>query len=402
MEDIIKKVEDEIQNKIKEYEKIKEKNFIKVIEAFREFKVRESDFCDSTGYGFGDIGREKLERVFAKVFDAEDSLVRSQISSGSHAISIVLFSLLKPDDELLTITGEPYDTIQRIIGIKNSPLSLKDMNVLYKEIDLINNPQDLKKVISKKTKMVFIQKSMGYSGNRRTLTNEEIGEYIKKIREIKEDIIVFVDNCYGEFVEEKEPTTYGADLIAGSMTKNPGGGITPFGGYIAGKGKLIEKCASLLTSPGIGKYGGAQINFKRFAYLGLYFAPHIVCETLKGITFASNLLKKYNFEVFPQWYEKRGDTLLGIKFESRDKLIKFAQLVQKFSPIDSDVFLEPIKEDFFNYEVIMAAGTFTQGSSIEFSFDAPLKEPYIGYLQGGLFYEAIKYSIMKIVENYFE
>lgn len=402
MEDIIRDVENEIQEKLKEYEKIKEKNFIKVIEAFREAKIRESDFYDSSGYGFGDTGREKLEYVFSKIFDSEDSLVRSQISSGSHAISVVLFSLLKPGDELLSITGEPYDTIQRIIGIKNSPLSLKDINVLYKEIDMINKTEDLKKYISKKTKMVFIQKSMGYSGNRKTLINEEIGNFVKKIREIKEDTIIFVDNCYGEFVEEKEPTSYGVDIIAGSMTKNPGGGITPFGGYIAGKKVLIEKCASLLSSPGIGKHGGAQIGFKRLAFMGLYFAPHIVCEALKGITFSSNLLKKFNFEVFPEWNEKRGDTLLGIKFKDKESLIKFAQLVQKYSPIDSDVYLEPIKEDFFNNEVIMAAGTFTQGSSIEFSFDAPIREPYIGYLQGGLFYEQVKYSIMKIIENFFK
>lgn len=400
MENLIIEVENEIQEKLKEYEKIKEKNFIKVIEAFREARVRESDFCDSTGYGFGDTGREKLEFVFSKIFDAEDSLVRSQISSGSHAISIILFSLLKPGDELLSITGEPYDTIQRIIGIKKSPLSLKDMNIEYKEIDMINKPQDLKKAISKKTKMVFIQKSMGYSGNRKTLTNEEIGDFVKKIKGIKEDTIIFVDNCYGEFVEEKEPTSFGVDIIAGSMTKNPGGGITPFGGYIAGRKELIEKCASFLTSPGIGKYGGAQIGFKRLAFMGLYFAPHIVCESLKGITFVSNLLKKLNFEVFPEWNEKRGDTLLGIKFKDRDSLIKFAQLVQKFSPIDSDVHLEPINENFFNHEVIMAAGTFTQGSSIEFSFDAPIKEPFIGYLQGGLFYEQVKYSIIKIIEIY--
>lgn len=399
MENLIKEVEYEIKEKFKEFEKIKEKNFKKVIEAFREFRVRESDFYDSTGYGLGDTGRDKLEKVFSKIFDAEDSLVRSQIVSGSHAISIVLFSLLQPEDELLSITGEPYDTIQRIIGIKESPLSLKDLNVNYKEINLINKNHDLKKYINKKTKMVFIQKSMGYSGNRKTLTNLEIKELINKIRKIKDDLIVFVDNCYGEFVEEIEPTSIGADIIAGSMTKNPGGGIALTGGYIAGKRSLVEKCSSLLSSPGIGKSQGAQIGFKRFAFMGLFFAPHIVCEALKGITFASNLLTKLNFEVFPKWNEKRGDIILGIKFNNKEKLIKFAQLVQKYSPIDSDVSPEPIKEDFFNYEVIMAAGTFTQGASIEFSFDAPIKEPYIGYLQGGLFYEQIKYSIIKIVEN---
>jgi len=401
MDDLVKEVEEEIKEKLNEYEKIKEKNFKKVIEAFRDLKVRESDFCDSSGYGFGDTGRDKLESLFSKIFDAEDSLVRSQISSGTHAISIALFSILKPHDEIISVTGEPYDTIQRIIGLKPSPLSLKDMNVEYKEIDLINHDLDLKKYISKKTKMVFIQKSMGYDAKRRTITNNEIGEIVKRIREIKEDTIIFVDNCYGEFVEDKEPLSFGVDLIAGSMTKNPGGGITPFGGYIAGKKDLIEKCASLLTSPTIGKYGGAQIGFKKLAFMGLYFAPHIVCETLKGITFASLLLSKLKFEVFPKWYEKRGDTILGIKFKDKDSLIRFAQLVQKFSPIDSDVYLEPVKEEFFNHEVIMAAGTFTQGSSIEFSFDAPIKEPYIGYLQGGLFYEQIKYSIIKIVENLF-
>ncbi|MCX8094636.1 MAG: methionine gamma-lyase family protein [Caldisericia bacterium] len=400
MDELIREVENEIQDKIKEYEKLKEKNFIKVIDAFREFKVRESDFCDSSGYGFGDTGRDKLELIFSKIFETEDSLVRSQISSGSHAISIVLFSILKPGDELLSITGEPYDTIQRIIGIKESPLSLKDINVEYKEVDLINKPINLKKFISKKTKVIFIQKSMGYSGKRKTLKNEEIKNYVREIREIKEDVIIFVDNCYGEFVEEKEPTAFGVDLIAGSMTKNPGGGITPFGGYIAGRKNLIEKCASLISSPGIGKHGGAQIGFKKLAFMGLYFAPHVVGEALKGITFVSSLLSKLNFDIFPKWNEKRGDTLLGIKFKNRENLIKFAQLVQKFSPIDSDVYLEPIKEDFFNHEVIMAAGTFTQGSSIEFSFDAPIKEPYIGYLQGGLFYEQIKYSIIKVVETF--
>jgi cystathionine beta-lyase family protein involved in aluminum resistance len=399
VENLINEVEEEIKEKNKEYEKIKEKNFKKVIEAFRDLKVRESDFYDSTGYGLGDLGRDKLEELFSKIFDAEDSLVRSQITSGTHAIAIVLFSLLKPNDELISITGEPYDTIQRIIGIKKSPLSLRDINVNYKEIDLINKEYDLKKYISKNTKIVFIQKSMGYSGNRRTLTNMEIKELIGKIREIKQDVIIFVDNCYGEFVEVVEPTSVGADIIAGSMTKNPGGGLSLTGGYICGKRKLIEKCSSLLISPGIGKSQGAQIGFKRNAFMGLFFAPHIVCETLKGITFASNLLSKLNFEVFPKWNEKRGDIILGIKFKDKDKLIKFAQLVQKFSPIDSDVKLEPMKEEFFNYEVIMAAGTFTQGASIEFSFDAPIKEPYIGYLQGGLFYEQIKYSIIKIVEN---
>ncbi|HOC53240.1 MAG TPA: methionine gamma-lyase family protein [Caldisericia bacterium] len=400
MEDLIKNLEKEIKSKFEEIERIGEKNFIKVLSSFRKNGVVESDFFDSTGYGFNDVGREKLERVFAEIFDCEDSLVRSQIASGSHAISIVFFSLLKPGDELITITGEPYDTIQRIIGTKKSPLSLKDLEINYKELNIIEDDIDFRKIINDKTKMVFIQKSIGYGKRKKTLLNSEIKNYIKEIKNIKEDTIIFVDNCYGEFVEENEPTSVGADIIAGSLTKNPGGGIVPFGGYIAGKKNLIEKCSSLLSSPGIGKYGGAQINFKRLAFLGLFLAPHFVKETLKGMVFASKLLSHYNFNVFPEWFEKRGDIILGIEFKDKNNLIKFAQLIQKYSPVDSNAVLEPLKEDFYNYEVIMAGGTFTQGSSIELSFDAPIKEPYIGYLQGGLMYEYIKYVIIKIVEEF--
>jgi cystathionine beta-lyase family protein involved in aluminum resistance len=400
MENLIRNFEEEIKLKFEEIENIGEKNFIKVLNAFRNNNISESDFFDSTGYGFNDIGREKLEKVFAKIFDCEDSLVRSQISSGSHAISLVLFSLLKPGDELISITGEPYDTIQRIIGIKNSPLSLKDFEINYKEFNILEDEIDFKKIINEKTKMVFIQKSMGYGKRRKTLINSEIKNYIDKIRKVKNEIIVFVDNCYGEFVEENEPTSVGADIIAGSLTKNPGGGIAKSGGYIAGKKDLVEKCSSLLSSPGIGKYGGAQINFKSSAFLGLFLAPHFVKETLKGMVFASKILSYYGFNVFPKWFEKRGDIILGIEFENKNDLLKFAQLIQKYSPIDSNAIIEPLKEDFYNYEVIMASGTFTQGSSIELSFDAPIKEPFIGYLQGGLMYEFIKYVIINLIEEF--
>lgn len=399
MENLIKKFEDELKLKFKEIEKVGEKNFIKVLNAFRYYNVTESDFFDSTGYGFNDIGREKLEKVFAKIFDCEDSLIRSQISSGSHAISIVMFSLLKPQDELISITGEPYDTVQRIIGIKKSPFSLKDFGVTYKQFNILDSDLNFKKIINKKTKMIFIQKSMGYGDRKKTLINSEIKTYINEIKNIKDDIIIFVDNCYGEFVEENEPTSIGADIIAGSLTKNPGGGIVQTGGYIAGKKDLIEKCSSILSSPGIGKYGGAQINFKRSAFLGLFLASHFVKETLKGITFASKILSYYGFNVFPNWKEKRGDIILGIEFKNKNDLLKFAQLVQKFSPIDSKAIIEPLKEKFYNNEVIMANGTFTQGSSIELSFDAPIKEPYIGYFQGGLMYEYIKYVIINLVNN---
>lgn len=400
MENLIRNFEEEIKLKFEEIEKLGEKNFIKVLNAFRNNNISESDFFDSTGYGFNDVGREKLEKVFAKIFDCEDSLVRSQISSGSHAISLVLFSLLKPGDELISITGEPYDTIQRIIGTKKSPLSLKDFKINYREFNILEEEIDFEKIVNEKTKMVFIQKSMGYGKRKKTLTNSEIKNYINKIKKVNNDVIVFVDNCYGEFVEENEPTSAGADIIAGSLTKNPGGGIAKLGGYIAGKKDLVEKCSSLLSSPGIGKYGGAQINFKRSAFLGLFLAPHFVKETLKGMVLTSKILSYYGFNVFPKWFEKRGDIILGIEFKNKNELLKFAQLIQKYSPIDSNAIIEPLKENFYNYEVIMAGGTFTQGSSIELSFDAPIKEPFIGYLQGGLMYEFIKYVIINLIKEF--
>ena len=399
MEEFIEKEEEGLREAFKKIERIRYNNFKRVIEAFRLYKVREMDFSDSTGYGFYDTGRDKLEKIFSLVFGTEDSLVRSQIASGSHAISIALFGILKKGDEILSITGRPYDTIERTIGLKPSPLSLKDFGVSYREVNIFKGDVDFKKVLRDETKVIFIQKSMGYTKERRTLLNREIGELVKKIKSVKDDVIVFVDNCYGEFVEENEPTHFGVDIIAGSLTKNPGGGIAPFGGYIAGRKDLIERCSSLLSSPGIGKEGGAQISFKRNAFLGLFLSPHIVGEALKGIILSSKVLEDMGFKVFPKWNEERGDIILGIEFGEREKLMKFAQLVQNYSPIDSDAILEPMREDFFNEEIVMAAGTFTQGSSIELSFDAPLSPPYIGYLQGGLTYEHIKYALINILKE---
>ncbi|MCD6167902.1 MAG: methionine gamma-lyase family protein [Caldisericia bacterium] len=399
MEEFIEKEEESLREAFKKIERIRYNNFKRVIEAFRLYKVREMDFYDSTGYGFYDTGRDKLEKIFSLVFGTEDSLVRSQIASGSHAISIALFGILKKGDEILSITGRPYDTIERTIGLKPSPLSLKDFGVSYREVNIFKGDVDFKKVLRDETKVIFIQKSMGYTKGRRTLLNREIGELVKKIKSVKDDVIVFVDNCYGEFVEENEPTHFGVDIIAGSLTKNPGGGIAPFGGYIAGRKDLIERCSSLLSSPGIGKEGGAQISFKRNAFLGLFLSPHIVGEALKGIILSSKVLEDMGFKVFPKWNEERGDIILGIEFGEREKLMKFAQLVQNYSPIDSDAILEPMREDFFNEEIVMAAGTFTQGSSIELSFDAPLSPPYIGYLQGGLTYEHIKYALINILKE---
>ncbi len=399
MEEFIEKEEESLREAFKKIERIRYKNFKRVIEAFRLYKVREMDFSDSTGYGFYDTGRDKLEKIFSLVFGTEDSLVRSQIASGSHAISIALFGILKKGDEILSITGRPYDTIERTIGLKPSPLTLKDFGVSYREVNIFKGDVDFKKVLRDETKVIFVQKSMGYTKGRRTLLNREIGELVKKIKSVKDDVIVFVDNCYGEFVEENEPTHFGVDIVAGSLTKNPGGGIAPFGGYIAGRKDLIERCSSLLSSPGIGKEGGAQISFKRNAFLGLFLSPHIVGEALKGIILSSKVLEDMGFRVFPKWNEERGDIVLGIEFGEREKLMKFAQLVQNYSPIDSDAILESMREDFFNEEIVMAAGTFTQGSSIELSFDAPLSPPYIGYLQGGLTYEHIKYALINILKE---
>jgi len=399
MEEFIEKEEESLREAFKKIERIRYNNFKRVIEAFRLYKVREMDFSDSTGYGFYDTGRDKLEKIFSLVFGTEDSLVRSQIASGSHAISIALFGILKKGDEVLSITGKPYDTIERTLGLKPSPLSLKDFGVSYREVNMFREDIDFKKVLRDETKVIFIQKSMGYTQKRRTLLNREIGRIVNEVKSLKEDVIVFVDNCYGEFVEDSEPTHFGVDIIAGSLTKNPGGGIAPFGGYIAGRKDLIERCSSLLSSPGIGKEGGAQISFKRNAFLGLFFSPHIVGEALKGITLSSKVLEDIGFRVFPKWNEERGDIILGIEFGEREKLMKFAQIVQNYSPIDSDAIIEPMREDFFNEEIVMAAGTFTQGSSIELSFDAPLSPPYIGYLQGGLTYEHIKYALTNILKE---
>lgn len=400
MEELVEREEENLKDVFKRIESIRYKNFERVINAFRSEGVGERDFSDSTGYGFSDTGRDKLERVFSLIFGTEDSLVRSQISSGSHAIFIALFGITKNGDEILSITGRPYDTIERTLGIKPSPLSLKDFGVSYREVNIFKEDVDFERVIRDNTKVIFIQKSMGYTKERKTLLNRDIKELVKRIKKVKDDTLIFVDNCYGEFVEEEEPTHVDADLIAGSLTKNPGGGIVPFGGYIAGKKELIERCASLLSSPGIGKEGGAQISFKRYAFLGLFLSPHIVGEALKGITLWGKILKTLGFRVFPQWDEERGDIILGIEFGEKEKLIKFAELVQKHSPIDSDVVPEPMSEGFFNEEVIMAAGTFTQGSSIEFSFDAPVSSPYTGYLQGGLTYEHAKYALINILKEF--
>lgn len=399
MERFVREKEEELKEAFKKIERIRYKNFKRVIEAFRDVRVREGDFSDSTGYGFYDLGRDKLEKLFSLVFGTEDSLVRSQISSGSHAITIALLGITKKGDEILSITGKPYDTIERILGVKPSHFSLKDFGVSYREVNIFNEDVDFNRVLRDETRVIFIQKSMGYTNNRRTLLSREIGNLVKRIKKVKEDVIIFVDNCYGEFVEETEPTHFGVDIVAGSLTKNPGAGIVPFGGYIAGKRELIDRCASLVSSSVMGKEGGAQISFKRHAFLGLFLAPHVVGESLKGITLFSKALSEKGFSVFPNWNEERGDTILGIKFGEEDKLIKFAQLVQRYSPVDSDVIPEPMREDFFNEEVVMAAGTFTQGSSIEFSFDAPISPPYIGYLQGGLTYEHIKYALINILEE---
>jgi cystathionine beta-lyase family protein involved in aluminum resistance len=375
-----------------------EHNQLKVLEAFRKEKIGDYHFAASTGYGYGDIGRDGLEGLFARVMGVESALVRPQIVSGTHAIALGLFGCLRPGDCMLSVAGKPYDTLEEVIGIQRAiPGSLKDYGIDYKEIQLTNEGLvDFDKITEetlKNIKLVLIQRSRGYSW-RPALTIKDIEKIISKIKKINSTVICFVDNCYGEFVEQLEPGQVGADLMAGSLIKNPGGGIAPTGGYLAGKEDLINLAANRLTAPGIGKAVGSNPLGYRLYYQGLFNAPHVVAEALKGATFSSQICSKLGFETSPNPEEYRGDLIQAIKFSTSDQLIKFCQGVQSMSPVDS--FVTPQSSGMPGYEdqVIMAAGTFIQGATIEFSADAPVKPPYIAYLQGGLTYNHVKIGVL--------
>ena len=403
--ELYKKALNDVEEVFSGYDEIREYNQLKVLKAFQEERISESHFTNSSGYGYDDIGRDSLDKVYARVFNTESALVRPHFVNGTHAIGCALMGNLRTGDTMVCVSGAPYDTLHNIIGIsgKENIGSLREYGVNYKQVDLNNGKFDLdkiKEVLSEDItiKLVHIQRSTGY-GWRNSFLVSELAEVIKFIKEIRSDVIVFVDNCYGEFIDYHEPTDVGADLIAGSLIKNIGGGIAPTGGYIAGKAKYVEQAAYRLTTPGIGGECGSTFGVVRQLYQGLFLAPHIAMEALKGAVFCSRIMELAGFDVLPKYNEKRSDIIQAIKFGDKDKLIQFCKGIQKGSPIDSFVECEPWAMPGYNDEVIMAAGAFIQGSSIELSADAPIREPYIAYLQGGLTFDHAKIGILMSLNN---
>ena len=393
---LVSEAEESIKEQFKHIENICEINQLRVMKAFADNRVSDSHFVATTGYGYDDLGRDTLDRVYADIMGAEDALVRHNFISGTHTISTALFAVLRPNDILVSITGKPYDTLEEVIGIQGEAGngSLKDFGVKYVQIDLKHDgTPDLEQIKFTLTHMnvkaITIQRSKGY-GWRPTYSAKDIGALIEFVKEISPETICIVDNCYGEFVETEEPTAYGADLIAGSLIKNPGGGLAPTGGYIAGKQKYVELCAYRLTSVGIGKEAGASLGFNRQMYQGLFMAPHVVSQALKAAVLCSAVFEKLGFEVDPKPNEIRHDIIQSIKFGDPDKVTAFCQGIQKGAPVDSFVTPEPWDMPGYSSQVIMAAGAFVQGASIELSADAPIKPPYIAYMQGGLTYESAK------------
>lgn len=397
--------EESIDNKFKAIDDIKEYNQYKVINAMQKNRLSSSDFYWTTGYGYGDVGRDKVESIYASVFNTEDALVRPTIASGTHAISLTLSGILRPGDELVAISGAPYDTLQKVIGVKGSASgTLIDYGIRYKEIPLINNKIDISKVketITSETKMVMIQRSTGYS-DRRALTIDEIEEAIKLIREFNTTSIIMVDNCYGEFLELKEPTDVGADIMAGSLIKNPGGGLALSGGYVVGKEVLVNQVANRLTAPGIGKDCGLTFGTSRTTMQGLFLAPHIVAEALKGALLVAKTYNDLGFKVVPGLDDIRSDIIQGVELLMPERVSEFCKGIQAASTVDSYVVPEAWDMPGYEDKVIMAAGGFIEGSSIELSADGPMREPYYVYYQGGLAYEHCKLGVMKSLNNLYK
>ena len=390
----------DVEESFKLYDDIREFNQLKVLASFKKHRVSDSHFTNSTGYGYGDIGRDTLDEVYADIFKCEKALVRPHFVSGTHAIGTALFGNLRPGDTILLSTGTPYDTLHTLIGINKTEKvgSLKEYGVAYKQVDLVNNKIDIesvKKVLSedKTIKIVHMQRSTGY-GWRNAFLVEELGAAIKEFKSIRPDVLVFVDNCYGEFLDTKEPTEVGADLMAGSLIKNIGGGMAQSGGYIVGKAEYVDQASYRLTVPGVGGECGATFNLMREIYQGLFMAPHISMEAVKGAIFCARIMELAGFEVLPKYTDRRSDIIQAIKFNDRQKLIDFCKGIQKASPVDSFVECEPWAMPGYDDEVIMAAGGFIQGSSIELSADAPLRAPYIAYLQGGLTFDHAKTGVL--------
>lgn len=400
--ELVIECEKEVQNEFDKINELCEKNSLKVLNAFRNNNVSEVHFNQTTGYGYNDIGRDTIEKVFAEVLDAEDALVRSQFISGSHALTVAFFSLLRPNDVLLSITGKPYDTLDEVIGIKENKSSLASFKVRYEQIDLIDNEFDYKKIEetlrSKKIKVIEIQRSKGYSV-RKSIGIEKLAKVIKFIKEIDNDVIIMIDNCYCELVEEKTPLTVGADIIVGSLIKNLGGGIAPNGAYIAGRKDLVNLAAERLTLPGEGREVGPTLGINKMLLQGLFMAPTVVCNSLKTAVLTSRVMESLGYDVEPRFDEDRCDIVQNIVFHDKEKLIKYCQGIQLASPIDSNAVPLPWDMPGYTDQVIMAAGTFTQGSSIELSCDGPIRDPYIAYQQGSLTYEYGRLAIMIAVSN---
>ena len=391
-----------LKERFEEIDGVAEYNQLKVIKAMQEARVSDIHFAGTTGYGYNDLGRDTLEEVYARAFHGEDALVRPQLISGTHALTVALSGNLRPGDEILSPVGKPYDTLEEVIGIRDSVGSLKEFGITYSQVDLLPDGsfdfEGIRKAINERTKLVEIQRSKGYA-TRPTLSVARIGELISFIKSIKPDVICMVDNCYGEFVETLEPTDVGADMIVGSLIKNPGGGLAPIGGYIVGRKDCIERAAYRLTAPGLGKEVGASLGVSQSLYQGLFLAPTVVAGALKGAVFAANLYEKLGFGVVPNGSESRHDIIQAITFGTPEGVIRFCEGIQAAAPVDSFVTPEPWAMPGYDSDVIMAAGAFIQGASIELSADAPIKPPYAVYFQGGLTWYLAKLGILMSLQK---
>ncbi|RHW37955.1 hypothetical protein D1B31_14300 [Neobacillus notoginsengisoli] len=407
IKEVSMEVEEQVAKIHRAIDQTVESNQFRVLQSFQKHRVSDSHFHPSTGYGYDDVGRDVLASIYAEVFGAEAGLVRPQIISGTHAISIALFGILRPGDELLYITGKPYDTLEEIVGIRGSGNgSLKEFGISYNTVELRDDGgidwESVRKAIKPNTKMIGIQRSKGYA-TRPSFTVAEIGEMVKFVKEIKPDAVVFTDNCYGEFVEELEPCHVGVDLMAGSLIKNPGGGIVKTGGYIVGKQEYVDACSYRMTSPGIGAEAGSSLYSLLEMYQGFFLAPHVVGQALKGAVYTSAMLERFGMKPSPKWDDERTDLIQSVEFNDKDKMVSFCQAIQYASPVDSYVTPTPAYMPGYEDDVIMAAGTFIQGASIELTADGPLRDPYVAYVQGGLTYSHVKIAIClaldRLIEN---
>lgn len=399
------KVLKDLKERFEAIDVVAEYNQAKVLAAMQKHRVSAECFAGSTGYGYNDQGREVLEEVYAAAFHTEAALVRPQITCGTHALAIALSANLLPGDELLSPVGRPYDTLEEVIGLRESPCSLAEFGVSYREVDLLEDGsfdyENIRKAINEKTKLVTIQRSKGYK-MRPTLSVERIGELIAFVKSVKPDVICMVDNCYGEFVETREPSDVGADMVVGSLIKNAGGGLAPIGGYICGKKACIDRCAYRLTAPGLGQEVGASLDVMRSFYQGFFLAPTVTASALKGAIFAANIYEKLGFKVIPNSTESRHDIIQAVELGTPERLIAFCEGIQAAAPVDSYVRPEPYAMPGYNCDVIMAAGAFVQGSSIELSADGPLRAPYSVYFQGGLTWYHAKVGILKSLQRMYE